>query len=137
MDMNAILKNYNSTHKRRKGLGKEDMIHKAFAKVVESYKSINRLNCAWYSYIPSRKEFNIEKNDYKKYNCLCPHFVFRTIENNITKYTHIVFKGHKKKLSLAQILLSKACEESNEECFFAEDTIEATQFLKLLGIIEE
>lgn len=122
---------------RVKKLGEKEIIHKAFARIIAGYKSDNKLCCNWYSYIPSRKEFNIEKNDYKKYNCLCPHFVFRTVENNITKYIHIVFKGHKKKLTLAQILLSKACEESHEECFFAEDTIEATQFLKQLGIIEE
>jgi hypothetical protein len=52
------LNNYNANSKRR-GLGKEDMIHKAFARTVEAYKSINKLNCAWYSYDASGEKRNI------------------------------------------------------------------------------
>lgn len=118
---------------RRKGLGEECRIHKAFATIVKGYDAYKQLDCSWFSYDASGEKRDLITGALLKAKGLkpgSPDYSFKVIRKNIAHYIYIEFKTPKGKQSPNQKLFEKSCVGVNEKYYIARSVQEGLDILR-------
>ncbi len=83
---------------KKRGLGKEDIIHKSFANHVRSYQAFNKLNCLWWQYSCNGENRNVKTGSLLKEKGARKgqaDFLFITKFSGLYELTWIEFKTEK------------------------------------------
>jgi hypothetical protein len=126
--------------KMRKGLGQEDLLHKAFASTVKMYEGAGKLDCAFYSYDASGEYRQLKTGQLLKAKGLRPgqsDYFFKKKKRNLAFYVYIEFKTEKGKQSESQKAFEETCRSVNESYYIARSVKEGIEILIKEGIIIE
>ncbi|NVM36325.1 MAG: hypothetical protein HWN81_12075 [Candidatus Lokiarchaeota archaeon] len=124
---------------KRRGLGKEDQLHKNFANMVKHYDCFNKLNnvISW-TYLPFGENRTLEtgallkaKGTKKGY----PDFLFRKLDNNICYNIWMEAKIEKGKQSQEQKDFENECKSSNESYYIFRSVEEGLDILTEKNIL--
>jgi hypothetical protein len=121
-------------------LGKEDIIHKQFAAMINMYQRMNKLTAVFWSYDASGEHRNKTTGSLLKSKGLTPgkaDYEFRTIkEDNICHHIYIEFKTDTGKQLPSQKAFENTCIAANNRYYIARSVEEGLSILKKEGILK-
>ena len=120
-------------------LGKEDIIHKQFAAMINMYQKMNKLNVVFWSYDASGEYRNKITGALLKSKGLTAgkaDYEFRVIkENNICYHIYIEFKTDIGKQSPNQKAFEATCTAINNKYYIARSVEQGLSVLQKEGIL--
>ncbi len=119
----------------RRGLGKEDILHKQFANTIRGYEAYNKLNCTFWSYFPSGEKRTFTTGSLLKAKATqtgVADFFFIEKKGDFHRLTWIEFKTEKGKQTESQ----KEFEAKfKDDYFIARSVDEGVKILVKRGIV--
>jgi hypothetical protein len=118
----------------KKGLGKEDMMHKNFGGLLRQYQAYGRLDCEWFSYDASGEYRKQTTGALLKAKGLAPgksDYEFKKLKNDTMHHIYIEMKAGKGKQSEYQKKFEETCRDSvNNTYYLAYSVEEAIKILE-------
>jgi hypothetical protein len=122
----------------RRGLGKEDQLHKQFAALIKKYEKMGKLNCSFWSYDASGENRTLQTGALLKAKGLRPgksDYEFKIVKSGIAYHIYIEFKTETGKQSPNQKLFEESCRAVNESYHIARSVQDGLKILEEEGII--
>lgn len=124
---------------KRRGLGKEDHLHKQFGALIKRYEALGKLNADWWSYDASGEKRDLKTGALLKAKGLRPgmsDYSFKTVRNNLAHYFYLEFKTDTGRQSASQKTFEESCYASNEFYHISRSIEDAVKYLEEEGVLE-